>query len=645
MKGMSSALLFGVVVCFCSACDSAPVAEPEYEPPVANAGSNQTLWDRDGNGFEPVVLDASASIRGSRQIVRYQWEKDDSPVMGATFDSGRTLHVDVDVGRHWFVLTVTDDSGRSDRDTTVIEIRPPNPIVGIILPGNGTTHATGRDLVFRGRGVDQYDSLLTGSRLVWASDLDGEIGTGEEFVRADLSRGEHVITLNVTDRSGFVGSSSVGITLIDPPTATILEPEDGRTFFWAEDVNLAGTCERPGDEPSGDVEALWYVSGEGLVGSGLHVRPELSPPGPEFISPGPHMVTLVCADERGVNGEASATIDIEVSFAVNIQPMFELLGCLRCHGGADPAGGIGLDSYEAITGGGNASGPLIVPGDAMQGTLIGELVLGHEQIDPDDFPYRWWGWDPRDFYVNFDSWWATNILARWIDAGALEDTPADPGTNTPPTASITDPCDGFRSYEGRGMYFGGKGMDAEDGLLSNERFAWTYDGKPLPDCNEPWNGLFSACGNGGWIESIELGPHVLTLTVTDSEGATGSASITMTGIEFLNASFADDILSFMLMYCANCHGAEWAAAEIRLDSYEAITTGANSNGPLIVEGDPAEGILIPKVLSDHLVVDGYGIHMSQWMGETILPVWILEGARNTDHPHPPHPEPRCGAGE
>jgi hypothetical protein len=255
---------------------------------------------------------------------------------------------------------------------------------------------------------------MTGSQLVWTSDLDGEIGTGEEFVRADLSNGKHIITLQGTDRSGFVGSSSIEITLIDPPITTILEPEDGESFHWAEDVDLVGTCVPTGGEPAGPMEAFWSISEEGPIGEGLQTVAE-------FLSPGTHVVTLVCADEQGVNGEASVTIDIVVSFAVNIQPMLELLGCLRCHAGADPAGDIGLDSYEAIAGGETASGPLIVPGDATQGTLIGHLDGGHEQIDPDDFPYPWWGWDPTDLYVNFDYWWATNILARWIDAGALDD--------------------------------------------------------------------------------------------------------------------------------------------------------------------------------------------------------------------------------
>jgi hypothetical protein len=233
----------------------------------------------------------------------------------------------------------------------------------------------------------------------------------------------------------------------------------------------------------------------------------------------------------------------------------------------------------------------------------------------------------------------TDAVTILVKPMSPPDPPPDPRANEPPTAYITMPCDGLQSYEGRGMYFGGTGRDPEDGELSHETFEWSYDGRPIPGCGE-WDGWAEAgCGYGGWLESIDLGPHVLTLTVRDSDGAQGWASITMTGVEFQNASFTDDILSFMLMYCENCHGAERSEGGIRLDSYEAIMTGGNDNGPLIVEGDPEGGILIPHILSDHYYVDGYGLHVSQWMGEDILPVWILEGARNTDHPHPPVPGP------
>ena len=212
--------------------------------------------------------------------------------------------------------------------------------------------------------------------------------------------------------------------------------------------------------------------------------------------------------------------------------------------------------------------------------------------------------------------------------------PQPPTANTAPSAGLgAPPCEPFMQYEGRGLPFYGGGWDVEDGELPPESFAWSFDGQPWP---KP-----APNAHGGWLDSIELGSHVLTLTVTDSDGARDSVSTTIVGVEFRDASFTDDILNFTLTYCESCHGAERAEAGIRLDSYEAIMTGGNDNGPLIVEGDPTGGILIPQILSDHYPVGGYGLELSQWMGETILPVWILEGARNTDHWHPLWPVPNC----
>lgn len=414
MSRMRSILIAGFAGLVGASCDSEPIAEPVYRPPEAEAGPNQTLHDRDGSGRESVVLDGSASRRGSRQIVRWEWTEGGSPVFGWSETDRRTLSTDVAVGRHTFVLTVTDDTGRSVSDMVLIEVLAPDPIVAILLPGPGTTHAAGRELVFHGRGVDQYDSPLAYDQLVWTSDLDGEIGTGEVFTTDDLSPGEHVVTLQGTDRDGFVGSASVEFTLVDPPIVTILEPENDRSFHWAEDVDLLGTCSDPDGGPTEDWAVVWHVSGDGPVSRDLQSVAE-------FVSPGPHTVTLKCVDELGLSGEASVPIEVVVSFAANIQPIIAAFGCPQCHSGADPAGGAALDSYEAITEGGGAHGPLVVPGDATQGTLVGMLVWGwgqHEAPEPEVFPYPWWGWDPTDPYVTFDLWWAMNILAWWVNAGA-----------------------------------------------------------------------------------------------------------------------------------------------------------------------------------------------------------------------------------
>jgi hypothetical protein len=387
-------------------CDPEPIAEPEYRPPEepeyrppeAEAGPHQTLWDRDGNGWEPAVLDGSGSTRGTRRIVGYQWTENGVPVIG-WLEEG-LLYIEVSVGRHTFVLTITDDTGRSDADTVLVEVRDPDPVVTILLPADGTTHATGRDVGFRGRAVDRYESLLTDAHLVWISDIDGELGTGSELKRDDLTPGKHTITLQGTDQDGFIGSDSVEITLVDAPIVTILEPENDRSFYWAEEVDLVGTCADPEGGPTWDWAVTWHVSGDGPAGRQLESVAE-------FVSPGRHAVTLRCVDEHGVAGQASVTIEVVFSFAAHIQPVIEALGCPECHAGNDPAGGAALDSYEAITEGVGAHGPLVVPGDAMQGTLVETMIWGwgqHDSLETEVVPYPWWEW--------------VTALAWWVNAGA-----------------------------------------------------------------------------------------------------------------------------------------------------------------------------------------------------------------------------------
>ena len=77
-------------------------------------------------------------------------------------------------------------------------------------------------ILFSGSGIDAEDESLTGASLVWTSDLNGQIGTGETF-SAFLSAGSHVITLTVTDSEGATGADSANTTVAAPgSTETVL---------------------------------------------------------------------------------------------------------------------------------------------------------------------------------------------------------------------------------------------------------------------------------------------------------------------------------------------------------------------------------------------------------------------------------------
>ena len=87
------------------------------------------------------------------------------------------------------------------------------PVVTINAPANGDTFEVGATITFEGEATDPQHPNLADDAFVWTSDKDGEIGTGASFTTADLSAGEHSITLTVTDPDGQSGQRSVTITV------------------------------------------------------------------------------------------------------------------------------------------------------------------------------------------------------------------------------------------------------------------------------------------------------------------------------------------------------------------------------------------------------------------------------------------------
>lgn len=87
------------------------------------------------------------------------------------------------------------------------------PVATINHPGDGEMRNTGDMIPFVGVGTDAEDGVLTGASLVWTSDVEGAIGTGESFNRALSQSGTQVITLTVTDSDGNTGTDSIELEM------------------------------------------------------------------------------------------------------------------------------------------------------------------------------------------------------------------------------------------------------------------------------------------------------------------------------------------------------------------------------------------------------------------------------------------------
>ncbi|MFO7965702.1 MAG: S8 family serine peptidase [Desulfobacterales bacterium] len=85
------------------------------------------------------------------------------------------------------------------------------PTAHITEPANGDSFDSNATISFSGSASDNEDGDLTAG-LDWASDKEGQIGTGGSF-SAVLSDGTHTITAEVTDSAGNTASDSITIAV------------------------------------------------------------------------------------------------------------------------------------------------------------------------------------------------------------------------------------------------------------------------------------------------------------------------------------------------------------------------------------------------------------------------------------------------
>ena len=167
-------------------------------------------------------------------------------------------------------LQVTLSSGTYSSDTPTLSASASSatvvaeaPTARISTPTAGST-VPPAPLTLTGSASDPQDGVLSGSSLVWSSDIDGVLGTGNR-ISATLSPGNHTITLTATDSSGQTGTAETtlavevypgikmavrgkgrsienGATAVSAQNGTLFEPlEMGHTLYRTYEIANVGS--------------------------------------------------------------------------------------------------------------------------------------------------------------------------------------------------------------------------------------------------------------------------------------------------------------------------------------------------------------------------------------------------------------------
>ena len=177
--------------------------------PLADAGPDQTVFDIDGDGVEAVTLNGSGSTdpNGPGDIVSYQWTEGNT-ILGTS----AIVAVNLAVGSHTVVLTVTDTAGNADGDVVVITVSAGAPNqVPVANAGPDQTVSLGGAVTLNGSASFDPDGSITGHS--WSFG-DGGTASVAVVVHTYAATGTYTATLTVTDNEGASDGDSVVITVV-----------------------------------------------------------------------------------------------------------------------------------------------------------------------------------------------------------------------------------------------------------------------------------------------------------------------------------------------------------------------------------------------------------------------------------------------
>jgi hypothetical protein len=94
----------------------------------------------------------------------------------------------------------------------VVTLQQPTPQVTIWQPETGRVFLTTTTIALSASAVDPTDGDV-GASITWTSDLDGPLGRGAAITASGLSLGTHTVTAAATNRLGVVGTATVSFTI------------------------------------------------------------------------------------------------------------------------------------------------------------------------------------------------------------------------------------------------------------------------------------------------------------------------------------------------------------------------------------------------------------------------------------------------
>ena len=422
-----------------------------------------------GKGPLTVQLSSAGSEDTDGTIAAYAWDFETDGIIDSTDPDATHVYPP---GEYTATLTVTDDSGDSDVKTLTIVSLPnvlPVPVANSdVASGNAPL-----SVAFTGSDSVDPDGAITGYEWDFG---DGGSSTDADPTHVYTNEGEYSAVLTVTDTDGATASAGITITVAANPAPTAVLDVTG---FAPASSKIPVAYDFDGSASTDDGSVVAY---EWDFGDGSPVA-TVATPSHTFTSAGSFVVTLTVTDNGGLTNSATTLVTTLPNPAPTIVASADpqvgkgpLTVTFNSDGTADEDGTI--VSYDWDFGDGNSSADANPTHTYAVGSYVAELTV------TDD--------DGNSTSTTF----AIESLANVLPVAVANATPGKANMKAPlPVA------------------FSSAGSVDNDGAIVSYAWDFTDDGS-----------VDSTDENPSFTYTTD-GLKVARLTVTDTDGATGTTTV------------------------------------------------------------------------------------------------------------------------
>lgn len=161
---------------------------------------------------------------------------------------GATLGTDtLEYGRHVITCRALDNAGEAVEKSIEFDLVNAAPRITIDQPTEGVEYFAGQMAFFQAYTYDlESGSSLDDARVVWTSNLQGNLGAGNFLQKQLTAQGEHVITLTGTDADGIASSATTRVRVLPPPPdglppSAFIYGFDFNPYEFTPVISLGGT--------------------------------------------------------------------------------------------------------------------------------------------------------------------------------------------------------------------------------------------------------------------------------------------------------------------------------------------------------------------------------------------------------------------